>query len=36
MSGKAQVPLQGKYRLSLVEPPMTAKAVKSYFQISFA
>ena len=35
MSAKAQVQLQGKYRLSLVEPPMAAAAVKSYLQISF-
>ena len=35
MSAKAQVPLQGKYRLSLVEPSMTGTAVKSYLQISF-
>ena len=35
MSAKTELSSEGKYRLSLVEPPMAATAVKSYLQISF-
>ena len=35
MSVKTELSSKGKYRVSLVEPPMAVTAMKSYLQISF-